>query len=208
MSTAHILSVVASTEPFAALHREAVALLPPGDGRRWLDVGCGPGLLTRLAAERGYRAIGLDSDPAMLEVARRDSEGFLPAGRGSIDYRQSDLFAPDPELLGSADVVSAGALLVVLDDPKAGLEALLKLVKPGGHLLLVETTEKMTSFGVMGQLDPSSIGLQDLGLVLWGAMRSGYAETIDFLRSYPFAGEVRKKPLLGGLVEAWVIAIE
>lgn len=53
------------------LHKQAVESLPVGNGELWLDIGCGPGLVTRFAAERKYRAIGLDTDPQMIAAAKR-----------------------------------------------------------------------------------------------------------------------------------------
>ena len=54
---------------YHAAHRAAVEHLPPGDGKLWVDVGCGPGLVARLAAARGYRAIGVDRDRHMIAAA-------------------------------------------------------------------------------------------------------------------------------------------
>ncbi|MBV8194272.1 MAG: class I SAM-dependent methyltransferase [Candidatus Dormibacteraeota bacterium] len=56
---------------YQTLLRDALALAPNGDGRSLLDIGCGPGALTRLAAARGYHATGIDSDPAMIAQAQR-----------------------------------------------------------------------------------------------------------------------------------------
>lgn len=38
--------------------------------RKFLDIGCGPGLQLREIARRGYKAIGLDSSPHMLKYLR------------------------------------------------------------------------------------------------------------------------------------------
>ncbi len=37
----------------------------------WLEPACGTGRLLRVAARRGYRVVGLDREPAMIEYARR-----------------------------------------------------------------------------------------------------------------------------------------
>lgn len=50
---------------------DALRLLPAGQGRTFLDVGCGPGVRTRLAAAHGYLATGLDIDASMITAGRR-----------------------------------------------------------------------------------------------------------------------------------------
>jgi SAM-dependent methyltransferase len=62
-------------------------------GQRLLDVGCGPGLLLRAAAQRGVAACGVDIALHGLRLARADGGGpvalanaeALPFARGSFD---------------------------------------------------------------------------------------------------------------------------
>ena len=70
---ARFFNYVQGAEFYRDLHQQAVSLLPPGSGSLWLDVGCGPGLLTRLAAEHGYQATGFDIDPTMIAQAKKNS---------------------------------------------------------------------------------------------------------------------------------------
>lgn len=67
--SAALFSRLQAAEFYSALHQQAVELLPRGEGRTWLDVGCGPGLVARCAAAHGYRARGVDTDPAMVRRA-------------------------------------------------------------------------------------------------------------------------------------------
>jgi 2-polyprenyl-3-methyl-5-hydroxy-6-metoxy-1,4-benzoquinol methylase len=53
------------------VHQQAVDILPQGNGKTWLDVGCGPGLVARQAAARGYDATGVDADGNMVRAAKR-----------------------------------------------------------------------------------------------------------------------------------------
>ena len=54
---------VQSAQFYVDLHTQAIELLPTGDGKSWLDVGCGPGLVARLARSRGYDVLGLTKTP-------------------------------------------------------------------------------------------------------------------------------------------------
>src|SRR2546426_3252987 len=53
-----------------------------GKGMRLLDVASGPGVVTRAAAARGARAMGLDFSRAMVELARGRNPG--------IEFREGD----------------------------------------------------------------------------------------------------------------------
>jgi SAM-dependent methyltransferase len=53
-----------------------------GPGARVADVGCGPGAVLRLLADRvgpGGRAVGIDADPAAVSMARQETAGHLAA---------------------------------------------------------------------------------------------------------------------------------
>lgn len=119
------------------LHKQAVESLPIGQGETWLDVGCGPGLVARLATHRGYNVTGIDTDPQMIAVAKR----IAYRTNSSVDFQTAD-FASLPA--GSAKVVSAASLLAVLPDREAGLRSLWQILRPGGMLLIIEPTRQMT----------------------------------------------------------------
>ncbi|HEX8859502.1 MAG TPA: class I SAM-dependent methyltransferase [Actinomycetes bacterium] len=104
-------------------------------GERVLDVGCGSGNAALAAARRFCRVIGVDGDPALLELARRRAEAerleatFLEGGG-------CDLAFPD----GSFDVVlsASGAVLEGHQDRTAA--ELLRVCRPGGRIGLVAWT--------------------------------------------------------------------
>lgn len=170
---------------YVDLHREAVSLLPPGDDRTWLDVGTGPGLVAGLAAERGYDALGIDKNPAMVAAAR----GRFPGAR----FEEAAL---PSHPTATYDVVSAASLLIVVPDPRAAARALWEHVRPGGHLLLVETTARMNP----RETRPLSVS-NPLVLWLWARVRQGRAVDIDALG---LPGERQQHLLLEGAVAAWV----
>ena len=101
----------------------------PEPGADVLDVGCGTGSLSALAAEFGHRVVGMDLAMGMVTAAR--------AKTGSTELVVADACAP-PLAARSFDVVLARHLLWTLPDPRAVLRSWTRLLRPGGHLVLVE----------------------------------------------------------------------
>lgn len=112
------------------------AALQPGE--RVLDVGCGTGVLTRLAAEvvgpAGW-VVGIDPAPLMLARAR---DNAALAGKW-LEFRLAAVehlpFADQ-----TFDVALASFVLHHLppEVKRAGLHAVYRVLKPGGRLLVVD----------------------------------------------------------------------
>lgn len=196
--SARFFGYVQDADFYRDLHREAVALLPPGDGKTWFDMGCGPGLVARLAHDRGYDAVGFDLDPHMVGLARRRSA--RAAGLRYVESGLDDLVARH----GRADVVSAASLLSVLADRRAALARLLDAVAPGGTLLVVETSEKMASQAAHLRHQNIAAGSRAWVLRLWAHMRRG-TRAVDVEALCPQGYAVRRHALLGGFVNAWIV---
>ncbi|MEV4458170.1 methyltransferase domain-containing protein [Microbispora sp. NPDC049633] len=97
---------------------------------RILDVGCGPGTITADLAERVPQGevIGVDSEPGVLEQARREAEG---RGLGNVGFATADVHAlgyPD----ASFCVVHAHQVLQHVGDPVGALREMRRVTKPGG----------------------------------------------------------------------------
>ncbi|MFD1662319.1 trans-aconitate 2-methyltransferase [Streptomyces caeni] len=75
--------------PFADLLARVPEL--PGDPPRIADLGCGPGNVTVLLADRWptARITGYDNSPEMLDSARTEHEGATLGG-GRLDFRHGD----------------------------------------------------------------------------------------------------------------------
>jgi ubiquinone/menaquinone biosynthesis C-methylase UbiE len=175
---------------------QAVALLPDGRGRALLDVGCGPGLLTRLTAARGYEALGIDVDPAMVAAARRISR----RERSSATFLQARL-GGEVNTLPQADAVVAASLLAVVSDREAALETLWRCVRPGGTLLVVEATDRMSVPAARKLIAEGLPGPRRNLLTIWAAAREG--NVVDARIFDHLAGaQHRSTLLLGGLVSA------
>jgi len=92
-----------------------------------VDLGCGPGNLTRLLAERwpGATVRGVDSSPDMIEAARRDAP--------ELDVELADLRAW-VDGGQQTDVLVSNATLQWLPDHLELLPRLVERVRPGGWI--------------------------------------------------------------------------
>lgn len=115
--------------------------LPPGPCDL-LDLGCGTGSLSLLAAEQGHRVTGVDGSRAMVERARAKL-----AGRDAV-FLHGDAAAP-PVGERLYDVLLVRHVLWALPDPGRALRHWRGLLRPGGRMVLVE--------GVWGTVTPVGI---------------------------------------------------
>jgi len=120
---------------FGPWSTQTVALAVPNEGDSVLDVACGTGIVTRLAAQyvgTHGRVIGLDVDPGMVEVARS-----LPAPPGtSIDWEVGDaLMLPFPDAMFHIVFCQGG--LQFVPDRLTALREMSRVLRPGGRLALM-----------------------------------------------------------------------
>ncbi|MFH8801771.1 class I SAM-dependent methyltransferase [Streptomyces sp. NPDC017936] len=116
-----------------------------------LDLGCGTGSLSLLAAEQGHRVTGVDLSPAMIGLARAEL-----AGRDAV-FLVGDATAP-PVGDRRFDTVLVRHVLWTLPDPGRALRHWRDLLRPGGRLVLVE--------GVWGTVSPVGIPADRLTALL------------------------------------------
>jgi 2-polyprenyl-3-methyl-5-hydroxy-6-metoxy-1,4-benzoquinol methylase len=177
---------------------EAIEALPPGRGRTLLDVGCGPGLMARLAARHGYQAHGIDADAAMITTARR------LAGIEDSSATFAHLTVTDGRL-PLADVVVAASLLVVVPDPAATLNELWLAVQPGGSLLVIEATRELTSDHARSHVAREGMGRDGWLLRLWAAARQGRSLDPAVLDGVVDSTEPRTRYVMDGMVRLWIV---
>jgi SAM-dependent methyltransferase len=112
------------------LHRHLFRGAALTSGERVLDVGCGCGGTTLLAARAAHRVVGLDLSGPMLAVARDLAEA---AGAANTAFVRGD--AQDSPLLpASCDVLISSFGVMFFADPAAAFANLARAVRPGGRL--------------------------------------------------------------------------
>lgn len=174
-----------------------------GPSSRALDVGCAVGRSSFELARHCGEVIGLDLSRQFIEIARRlkqegriawavpveggrtASPGFsVPeeCPRERVTFAVGDASRLDHDL-GSFDVVLAANLVDRLADPRAFLDRLTSLVRPGGQLILT------SPFTWLADFTPRSEWLSerhDEGTA--GALREALSDCFIFLeeRNLPF----------------------
>lgn len=115
-------------------------------GERVLDVACGTGVVTRLAAERvgpGGSVTGVDLNPGMLAVARSSTPSSL-----TIEWREANaerMPLPDEAF----DVVTCQLGLQFMQEKAAALQEMRRVLASGGRLILSVTGPTPEPFAIM-----------------------------------------------------------
>lgn len=108
-------------------------------GMKVLDLACGPGLITRELAKvaRGGVVVGVDVSPELLEEARhRLREDPVP----NLLFQLGDVY--DLNLPNDTfDFVYCRLLFQHLRDPLAALQSIVRTMKPGGKLCIVDVDD-------------------------------------------------------------------
>lgn len=114
------------------------------DDARFLDVGCGGGLLSEALAQRGARVTAIDLAEDLVKVAKLHG---LESGV-QVDYRVQSVEALAAEQPGSFDAVTCMEMLEHVPDPAAILKACATLLKPGGSLFVSTLNRTPAAFAL------------------------------------------------------------
>lgn len=111
-----------------------LTLLPPVEGKRLVDLGCGMGTFTLEAASRGAEAVGIDFTAAAVREAERIAREHRVPGASFVQGDAAVLPLPD----ASVDVMVAADFTEHLDDEtlRRILSEAGRVLAPGGALVL------------------------------------------------------------------------
>ena len=110
---------------------EQTAKLTPR-GAKVLDCACGTGELSLATAKKAESVLCTDNSEKMLNVARQKAE---KKGIENIGFERRNIFhLDDPD--ETYDIVIAGNVLHLLDEPEKAVKELYRVTKRGGRILL------------------------------------------------------------------------
>jgi SAM-dependent methyltransferase len=174
-------------------------------GTKVLDMGCGAGRFSRIAADRGAQVAGIDATAAFVEIARERVRGG--------DFRVGDL-EQLPWADDSFDVVTGFNSFIFAAGIVAALHEARRVARPGGIVAITafgrpDRCESTHVFGSVGQLLPAQSEDEGPALHEEGTLESlataagltpreaGYFEVVEeypdvdtFLRGYLAAGPI------------------
>ena len=144
-------------------------------GETALDVCCGTGDIALRLASSGAQVIGSDFTPEMLVQARKRS--------GQVVWVQADALAlPFPA--ESFDVVTVGYGLRNLSDFSLGIRELVRVLEPGGTLLILDFGKPANSLWRGLYFTYLRVVVPIFGLIFCGDS-AAYSYILESLEHYP-----------------------
>ena len=112
-------------------------------GDKILDLACGPGFITRKLAKNDPTAeiTGMDLNLELLEFARSEAKRN---SLNSINFIHGDVYEP-PLKENQFDFIYARLLFQHLKEPKKALNAIYRLLKPGGRICIFDVDDDWLS---------------------------------------------------------------
>ncbi|HEY2840083.1 MAG TPA: class I SAM-dependent methyltransferase, partial [Pirellulales bacterium] len=119
--------------------RKAMTYLDRGRPyERALDFGCGSGVMLPFLGRVASHVIALDVD--LLPITRVKSQITFPS---NVEVRSTSEFALDDLPAASCDIITALDVLEHVDNLPRTLKSLMRLLKPGGRLVVSGPTENI-----------------------------------------------------------------
>ncbi|MFW6324062.1 MAG: class I SAM-dependent methyltransferase [Desulfovibrionales bacterium] len=142
-----------------------------------LDVAAGTGQVTRMLERSGFRAMAVDQSLEMLRIATRKGVATVNARAETLPFQHE-----------SFDGLTFTYLLRYVDDPLECMKELVRVLRPGGRIGMVEYGRPRGPWGSLWWMY-TRIGLPMTGTVIspeWSRVGLFLGGSIDaFYREYP-----------------------
>ena len=117
---------------------DSLTLVPHLRGDRILDVGTGEGFLAFRLAKCGFRVLGIDSGSFdYSKDSIQEAQQQAASQGGNVEFRQADI-RKLAELDSSFDYVLSSQAVHCMENQRECLQAIHRLLKPGGRFLCID----------------------------------------------------------------------
>ena len=186
--------------PEAELRREFADFLDRAPGDRILDVGCGPGHLARLLAQRGCQVTGIDRGWRLIRIAR----SLARKEQVEVEFQRSPAERL-PFSENSFDCTIATTVIYWVAQPDEVLREMARVTRAGGTIATLDPHAAMSVESIRSYCESQKIGAEgQRKLVAWAraAEMSRRFTEADLLSLFESAGLGRPQleRRLGGLV--------
>lgn len=103
-------------------------------GQRWLDAGCGSGVLSLSLANLGANVLGIDASVPMLKSAEHNVSASSAAGQ--ISFQHVCTVEDLKEVEGDFDGIVCSSVVEYVSSPESVLAEFRRKLRPGGILLI------------------------------------------------------------------------
>ena len=117
-----------------------VAAMPVDPEKRFLEIGCGMGVVGVVAAAFGHRVTMTEYNPDALNFARANAHTNLSSERGGLQIAELDW--SKPRLEGLFDTIIGSEVIYKETDYQPILKLFKTYLKPSGEIILAEGVRK------------------------------------------------------------------
>lgn len=170
----------------------ALASLPVHNGGEALDVGCRDGHWTKVLRERGYKVTAFDLEPTLPEALVLDANQPLPFATSSFH------------------VVWCAEVIEHLGDPAKTIAEMLRVLRPGGTLVLTTPNSGFWLFRLLGVLGIPAWKLQNddhLQFFHFGDFKKLMGPTADESGYFPYLGPKFVIRRFAGLLSPTIVVV-
>ncbi len=135
----------------------AVEVVSPRPSERLLEAGCGHGVAVTKVCERlvDGELVAIDRSAAMIAAATRRNAEHVAAGRVTLQVAELRSFDPGERRFDKVFAIRVGVF--TRGDPKQEFAALVRLLKPDGHVFLFHDEPSTRADEVAARLEVAAL---------------------------------------------------
>ncbi|WP_209122444.1 class I SAM-dependent methyltransferase [Alkalihalobacillus sp. BA299] len=192
---------MACTSWLSDVHHQIKRVTGSWTGKRVLDVGCGTGRLLLRGVDEARQVVGIDLSEGMVQAAtelfaekgKSDQSSFQVGDAYNLPYAQNEF-----------DLALSTCVLFLLPEPEKGMKEILRVVKDGGMIAMLNPSEHMNQQAAADYCQQNNITqFEETTLLKWSnisTLRHRYnSEELSTFLLGCGAKQVEHFPVVGGL---------